>query len=156
MKRITILAAAGVLVAAPAVGAWSAFGATDAHPTQASQTRIDDRRGEAEPGDDHGQRHGGHGADDPTGQVQRHQRHHHGHGADDAAGHVRHSGETEPGDDHGGYRPSGETEAGDDHGGDRPSGQTEPGDDHGGDDGGHHAGDDGGHHGGDDDGSGHH
>ena len=137
MKRITILAAAGVLVAAPAVGAWSAFGATDAHPTQASQTRIDDRRGEVEPGDDHGQRHGGHGADDP-------------------AGHVRHSGEIEPGDDHGGDRPSGETEAGDDHGGDRPSGQTEPGDDHGGDDGGHHAGDDGGRHGGDDDGSGHH
>jgi hypothetical protein len=103
MKRITILAAAGVLVAAPAVGAWSAFGATDDHPTQASQTRIDDRRGEAEPGDDHGQRHGGHGADDPTGQPQRHhQRHHHGHGADDPAGHVRHSGEIEPGDDHGG------------------------------------------------------
>jgi hypothetical protein len=135
MKRITILAAAGVLVAAPAVGAWSAFGATDDHPTQASQTRIDDRRGEVEPGDDHGQRHGGHGADDPTGQPQRHhQRHHHGHGADDPAGHVRHSGEIEPGDDHGG----------------------DDGSRHGSDDGGHHGGRDGGHHGGDDDGSGHH
>jgi hypothetical protein len=135
MKRITILAAAGVLVAAPAVGAWSAFGATDDPPTQASQTRIDDRRGEAEPTDDHGQRHGGHGADDPTGQPQRHHLgHHHGHGADDPAGHVRHSGEIEPGDDHGG----------------------DDGSRHGSDDGGHHGSDDGGHHGGDDDGSGHH
>jgi hypothetical protein len=126
MKRITILAAAGVLVATPAVGAWAAFASTDDNPARdTSHVRADDRgrHGEAEPGDDRGgdrrTEHARHGADDGVG----HQRH----GADDPVGHVRHSGELEPGDDHGG----------DDHGGD----------DHG-DDGGHHGGgggDDGGH-----------
>ena len=86
MKRITLLAAVGVLVATPAVGAWTAFAATDDNPARdASNVRVDDREshnGEAEPGDDRGQRHR--------------------QGTDDPAGHVRHSGELEPGDDHGG------------------------------------------------------
>ena len=96
MKRITILAAAGVLVATPAIGAWAAFGATDDNPSRTSNVRVDDRgrHGEAEPGDDHGRHHRRHGADDAVGHQRR--------GADDAAGHVRHSGEPEPGDDHGG------------------------------------------------------
>ena len=149
MKRITVLAAAGALVATPALGAWAAVAATDDHPAHdVSHVRIDDRRGEAEPGDDHGRHlHRGHGADD----VIRHQRHH---------------SEPEPGDDRGGQA---EPEPGDDRGG---QAEPEPGDDDGGqaepepgdDDGGHHdgadGGDDGGHHdGGDDggdDGSGHH
>ena len=109
MKRITILAAAGVLVATPAIGAWTAFAATDDGPSHdRSNVRTDDRgRHGAEPGDDHGR--------------------HHRHGADDPAGHVRHSGEAEPGDDHGRH---GEAEPGDDHGGD--SGHGGGGDDGGG------------------------
>jgi hypothetical protein len=127
MKSLTILAAAGVLVATPAIGAWAAFASTDDNPSRdTSNVRTDDRtggarHGEPEPGDDHGRHHGRHhrhGADDGA----AHQRH----GADDPAGHVRHSGEPEPGDDHGGR-----------HGG--RHGEAEPGDDHGGgDDGGHH------------------
>jgi hypothetical protein len=155
MKRITILAAAGVLVATPAIGAWAAFAATDDNPSRdTSNVRVDDRggRGEPEPGDDHGR--------------------HHRHGADGPAGHVRHSGEPEPGDDRNGQvelEPGddrggqGELEPGDDRGG---QGELEPGDDHGGqgelepgDDHGYNSGpggdDDGVHHGGDD-GSGHH
>jgi hypothetical protein len=95
MNRITILAAAGVLVATPAIGAWAAFGATDDNPSRTSNVRVDDRgrHGEAEPGDDHGRD---------------------GHGADDPAGDVRRSGEPEPGDDNGGHD---EREPGDDHGG---------------------------------------
>jgi len=131
MKRITLLAAAGVLVATPAVGAWAAFASTDDNPPRhASNVRVDDRtnmarHGEAEPGDDHGRHHRHHGADDRG----AHQRHgaddgvgHLRHGADDPAGHVRHSGEAEPGDDNGGH---GEVERGDDHGGHG----NEPGDD---------------------------
>ena len=115
MKRLTILAAAGVLVATPAVGAWAAFASTDDSP---SHVRVDDRttgarHGEPEPGDDHGRHHG----------------HHHRHGADDPAGHVRHSGEAEPGDDHGRHH-HGEAEPGDDHGR-HHHGEAEPGDDHG-------------------------
>jgi Ni/Co efflux regulator RcnB len=137
MKRITVLTAAAALVATPALGAWAAVAATDDHPARdVSHVRIADRRGEAEPGDDHGRQH------------------HRGHGADDVTGHQRHSSEPEPGDDRGGQA---EPEPGDDHGG---QAEPEPGDD----DGGHHdgadGGDDGGHHdGGDDggdDGSGHH
>jgi hypothetical protein len=72
MKRITLLAAAGVLVATPAVGAWAAFASTDDSPARHSvDLRVDDRA------------------------------HHQRHGADDRPGHVRHSGEAEPGDDHG-------------------------------------------------------
>jgi hypothetical protein len=170
MKRITILAAAGALVATPALGAWAAFGAADDGPSPAN-VRVDDRArysgepergddqlrhgaddaaghvrhsGEPEPGDDHAR----HGADRAAGHV-RHSGEpepgddHARHGADDAAGHVRHSGEPEPGDDHGGR---GELEPGDDHGG---HGEPEPGDDDGGDSG--SGGDDGGHHGGNDD-----
>jgi hypothetical protein len=118
MKRITILAAAGALVATPALGAWAAFASTDDNP--AAHVRVADHvrhSGEPEPGDDHG-------------------RHHRQHGADDAPGHVRHSGEPEPGDDHGRHR---EAETGDDHGRHR---EAEAGDDHG-----RHGGDDGtGHH----------
>lgn len=125
MKRITILAASGVLVATPAIGAWAAVAATDDTPARdTSNVRVDDRAGhgrhsgEPEPGDDHG-RHQRHGADDPAGHAR--------HGADDPAGHVRHSGELEPGDDHGGH---GELEPGDDHGGHSgPSGDDSGGDD---------------------------
>ena len=43
MKRITVLAAAGVLVATPAIGAWAAFGAIDENPTRdSSSVRVDD------------------------------------------------------------------------------------------------------------------
>jgi hypothetical protein len=90
MKRITMLAAAGALVVTPALGAWSAFAASDDGPLP--HVRAVDRRGEPEPGDDHG-RHHRHRADDGA----RHARH----GADDSSAHRRHSGEPEPGDDHG-------------------------------------------------------
>jgi len=116
MKRITILAAAGALVATPALGAWAAFASNDDNPS-AAHVHVTDRRGEPEPGDDHG-------------------RHHRQHGADDPPGHVRHSGEREPGNDHGRHR---KAETGDDHGRHR---EAEAGDDHG-----RHGGDDGtGHH----------
>jgi hypothetical protein len=141
MKRITILAAAGALVATPALGAWAAYANTGSDDTPAAHVRVHARHG-ADDALGH-VRHARHGADDTTTHV-RHARH----GADDAPGHQRHSGEPEPGDDHG---VRGEVEPGDDHGG---QGEPEPGDDHGGDDGGHHGGDDGGHHGGDD--GGHH
>ena len=87
MKRITILAAAGVLVATPAIGAWAAFGATDDNPSHASNVARRRRHG-AEPtrprrrragGDDHGRHHRHHGADDAVGHPR--------HGADDPAGH---------------------------------------------------------------------
>src|SRR3954453_23236435 len=88
MKRITILAAAGALVATPALGAWAAFASTDDGSGRApAQVRVDDRRhhGEIEPGDDHGRHHHRHGADDGVGDQR--------HNADDPAGDVRHSGE---------------------------------------------------------------
>jgi len=134
MKRITILAAAGALAVTPALGAWAAFAAAGDDAPAATHVRLsDDRRGEPEPGDDHG-RHHRHGADD----GRHHERHHHRHGADDRTGALRVAREAEPGDDRGGHR---EAEPGDDHGG---RGEAEPGDDHGG----HHGGDDGGRHGG--------
>ncbi len=121
MKRITILAAAGALVATPAFGVWAADAATSGAP--APHVRITERHGEPEPGDDHARhRH----ADDRGAHHRR---------ADDAAGRHRHA-EFEPGDDRGGVR---EAEPGDDRGGHD-----------GGDDGDHHGGDDGGHHGHDD------
>ena len=142
MKRITLLAAAGALVATPALGAWAAVAATDDHPAPGvSHVRVADRRGEAEPGDDHGRAHAAH---------------HRHHGGDDFVTHVRNRTEPEPGDDNGRRA---EQEPGDDNGG---RAEQEPGDDNGGhhgggDNGGHHGGgDDGGHHGGGDDGSGHH
>jgi hypothetical protein len=169
MKRITILAAAGALVATPALGAWAAVAATDDGPAHdVSHVRVDDRRGEPEPGDDRG-RHG-----------HAELLHHHGHGADDGATHARHRGEAEPrddrgqaepepGDDHGGQA---EPEPGDDHGDDSTgpsdhsgsddSGSDDSGsDDHSGSGDGHSgsddgSGDDGGHHGGGDDDAGHH
>src|SRR5215212_1405655 len=124
MKRITMLAAAGALVATPALGAWAAFAGDEAPST--ANVRVDDRgrhSNDAEPGDDRGQDHR-HGADDATGLVrhsgQRELGDDHGRvGNDDLAGHVRHSGELEPGDDQGGH---GELEPGDDHGGDARSG----------------------------------
>jgi hypothetical protein len=130
MKRITMLAAAGALVATPALGAWAAFAAGDDAPSTAN-VRVDDRgrhSHDAEPGDDRGQDHR-HGADDATGLVRRSGEPElgddHGRiGNDDPAGHVRHSGELEPGDDQGGH---GEFEPGDDQG---RHGQLEPGDDH--------------------------
>jgi hypothetical protein len=74
MKRITILAAAGALLAFPVIGTTAAFAATDD-----SATHV----------------HAKHGADDPAG---HHHRHHRAddkfaagkHGADDPAGHHRH------------------------------------------------------------------
>ncbi len=76
MKRITILAAAGALLAFPAIGTTAAFAATD---DSAAHVRV----------------HARHGADDPAG---HHHRHHRAddkfavgkHGADDPAGHHRH------------------------------------------------------------------
>ena len=68
MKRITILAAAGALVATPALGAWAAFAASDDNPghdaaRDTAQVRVVHRHhGEAEPGDDHGRHHGRHTA----------------------------------------------------------------------------------------------
>ena len=156
MKRISILAAAGALVATSALGAWAAFAATDDNPGHdTSQVRVvasPSRRerdataiattspvtaghhghhGEAEPGDDHGGQ-GQEPGDDHGGQGSE--------PGDDNGGHG-----SEPGDDNGGHG----QEPGDDHGG---HGQ-EPGDDNGGH--GHHGGDDGdhGHHGGDGDAS---
>jgi hypothetical protein len=75
MKRITILAAAGALLAFPAIGTTAAFAATD---DGAAHVRV----------------HAKHGADDPAG----HHRHHRAddklavakHGADDPAGHRHH------------------------------------------------------------------
>jgi hypothetical protein len=67
MKRITVLAAAGALLAFPAMGATAAFAATDDSPS--AHVRV----------------HAKHGADDPAG----HHRHHR-HGADDPVGHHRH------------------------------------------------------------------
>src|SRR3954453_15454410 len=73
MKSITILAAAGALVATPALGAWAAHAATDDAPAASHVRVVDDRRGEPEPG--HPAR----------------PRHHHRPGADDkVAGHARH------------------------------------------------------------------
>ena len=95
MKRITILAAAGALVATPALGAWAAVASTGGDDkAPAVHSRIADDSG-------HHQRHTG--TDD---KIVVHLRH----GADDAAGHQRHSGEAEPGDDNGGH-------GGDDNGG---------------------------------------
>ena len=54
MKRITVLAAAGALLAFPAMGATAAFAATDDSPS--AHVRV----------------HAKHGADDPVG----HHRHH--------------------------------------------------------------------------------
>ena len=85
MKRITMLAAAGALVVTPALGAWSAFAASDDGPLP--HVRAVDRRGEPEPGDDHG-RHHRHRADDGA----RHGRHHR-HGADAGPRHDRHGGD---------------------------------------------------------------
>jgi hypothetical protein len=62
MKRITVLAAAGALLAFPAMGATAAFAATDDSPS----AHV----------------HAKHGADDPV--------RHHRHGADDPVGHHRH------------------------------------------------------------------
>jgi hypothetical protein len=67
MKRITVLAATGALLAFPAMGATAAFAATDDSPS--AHVRV----------------HAKHGADDPAG----HHRHHR-HGADDPVGHHRH------------------------------------------------------------------
>jgi hypothetical protein len=64
MKRITVLAAAGALLAFPAMGATAAFAATDDSPS--AHVRV----------------HAKHSADDPVG--------HHRHGADDPVGHHRH------------------------------------------------------------------
>jgi len=124
MKRITILAAAGALVATPALGAWAAYAGTGSDDTPAAHVRVQARHG-ADDALGH-VRHARHGADDAAGHVR------HARGSDDARGHQRHSGEPEPGDDHGGH---GEVEPGDDHGG------HHGGDDHG-DDGGHHGSDD--------------
>ena len=79
MKRITILAAAGALLAFPAIGSTAAFAATD--DSAAAHVRV----------------HAKHGADDPVGHH-RHHRHQGAddkfaagkHGADDPAGHHRH------------------------------------------------------------------
>ena len=173
MKRITILAAAGALVATPAVGAWAAY-ASNGSDDPVTHVQLDD----------HGRHHHGHRADDAVRgaatlkahQLTHHVRHGEPEPGDDKGG----RGEVEPGDDHGGQgevEPGddngghGEAEPGDDHGG---QGEVEPGDDNGGnsgsgsddsgsnsgsnsgsgsgsDDGGHHGGDDGGHHGGGDD-----
>ena len=67
MTRITILAAAGALLAFPAIGTTAAFAAVDDNPS--AHVRV----------------HAKHGADDPAG-------HHRHHGADDKAGHRRHQG----------------------------------------------------------------
>ena len=84
MKRITLLAAAGALVATSGFGVWAANAATDDSPS--AHVRTTDRQG----------------ADDPAG-------HHRHHGADDPAGHHRHTQAghdshptPEPGDDNGG------------------------------------------------------
>jgi hypothetical protein len=169
MKRITLLAAAGALVATPALGGWAALAAAD-DGRSAPNVRVDHgerhsarHSGEAERGDGHGRGHR-HGTDDA-----RHARHSaqperaddHGRQADDdPVGHVRH-GEPEPGDDRGG---AAEPEVGDDHTG---HAELEPRDDHGGDLSSHSgsgrddsgrddsgrddSGSHGGHHGGDDD-----
>src|SRR4051795_11955503 len=105
MKRITILAAAGALVATPALGMWAA-NAASGDKAPASHVKVVD---------DHGRHHRHHGADD---KIVLHLRH----GADDPAGHQRHSGEAEPGDDNGGQG----NEAGDDNGGTTTT--PEPGD----------------------------
>jgi hypothetical protein len=60
MKRITILAAAGALVAAPALGTWAASAAEGAGAPAAHVRHVerhDARHGEPEPGDDHGRHH---------------------------------------------------------------------------------------------------
>jgi hypothetical protein len=103
MKRIMILAAAGALVAAPALGTWAAS-AADGAPAPAVHVRHverdDARSGGPEPGDDHGRHH-------------RHHRHHRHDGRDDAVRHVEAGaarggrGEREPGDDHGGRHDGG-------------------------------------------------
>jgi hypothetical protein len=124
MNRITILAAAGALVATPVVGAWSAFAASGDNAPSAAHVRLaSDRRGEPEPGDDHGRHH--HRHDDG--------RHHHRHGSDVRAAQLSRATASRVVDDHGRH-----AEPGDDHGR-----HAEPGDDRGR----HHGGDDGGHHG---------
>jgi len=92
MKRITILAAAGALVATPALGAWAAYAGTAGDDTPAAHVRM-----HAGHGADDAPGHARHGADDTTAHS-RHARH----GTDDGPGHQRHSIEPEPGDDHGG------------------------------------------------------
>src|SRR5690242_9780084 len=101
MKRITILAAAGALVATPALGAWAAYASNGSDDAPAAHVRVHARHG-ADDAIGH-VRHARHGADDATTHVR------HAHGADDPAGHQRHSTEPEPGDDHGG---AGEVEPG--------------------------------------------
>ena len=78
MKRITYLAAAGALVATPALGAWAAP-TRPADDTPAAHVRV----------------HARHGATTTRPRTAAR------HGADDHGGHHRHSGEPEPGD-HGG------------------------------------------------------
>jgi hypothetical protein len=168
MKRITMLAAAGALVASPALGAWAAFAAGDDAPSLAN-VRVDDRGRhglDAEPGDDRGQdrRHEAHG---PVGLV-RHTGErvlgddHSRVGNDDPAGHLRHSGDLEGGDDHGGNAGPGDDsddDSGDDSGDDSAGDSGTVRDDSGRDDSGRDSGsgrddrgrDDGEHHGGDDD-----
>ena len=127
MKRIIVWAAAGVLVATPAVGSWTAFGSTDDAGGATAQVRVDDRHHtETEPRDDHGRHR--HAADDGARHHLRQERHHLGHGADDPVGHVRHGGEAEPGDDHGRHGDHGGQHGGR-HGGGHGGGDDGPGHD---------------------------
>ncbi len=82
MKRITILAAAGALLAFPAIGTAAAFAATD---DSAAHVRVHAKHGADDPAGHH--RHhraddkfavGKHGADDPTGHRHHHRHHHDG------------------------------------------------------------------------------
>jgi hypothetical protein len=101
MKRITLLAAAGVLVATPVVGAWTAFAATGDNPTATPNLGVHDG------GDDRGR----HGGEPEPGDHRRDHRH----GVDHPTGEVRHGGESEAADDRGSRH---ESESGDDAGAD--------------------------------------
>jgi hypothetical protein len=98
MKRITLLAAAGVLLATPAAGAWAAFASTDDSPARHTlDLRVDDRgrharHGEPEPGGDRrdGDRRDGDRRDD---RGAHRQRGHARHGTDDGVRHHRHGGD---------------------------------------------------------------
>jgi len=100
-RLVAGLALASVALVTPSVvSAASASSGRDDAPSARTSTHR-------EAGDDHGRRHGGHGADDRRGAGDDHGRRHGGHGADDRR---------EAGDDHGRRHGGDHHEAGDDHG----------------------------------------
>jgi hypothetical protein len=83
MHRISILLAAGALVATPAVGAWTAY-ASNGSDDPTGHVRTHHRGTEARHGVDDGAGHRRHAGEvEPGDDRGGHGRHHHHHGGDD-------------------------------------------------------------------------